>query len=67
LHLLKSGSKPLGAIRKKKKYDAKGDLAQYKEAKRLQGDIVDSVAQSAQHAQESNYSQSQSQIDGDMK
>jgi hypothetical protein len=67
LHLLKSGSKPLGAIRKKKKFDAKGDLAQYKAAKRLQGDIVDSVAHSAQYAQESNYSQSQRQIDGDMK
>jgi hypothetical protein len=67
LHLLKSGSKPLGAIRKKKKFEAKGDLAEYKEAKRLQGDIVDSVLHSAQNVQESNYSQSQSQMDGDMK
>jgi hypothetical protein len=48
----------LGAIRKKKKYNVKGDLAEYKEAKRVQGDIVDSVVHSAQHMQELNYSQS---------
>jgi hypothetical protein len=48
-------------------YNVKGDLAEYKEAKRVQGDIVDSALHSVQHVQESNYSQSQSQIDGDMK
>jgi hypothetical protein len=46
--LLKSSSKPLGAIRKKKKYNVIGDFSEFREAKAIAGQPISTVPQSAQ-------------------
>jgi hypothetical protein len=45
--LLKNSSKPLGGIRKKKKYNVIGDFAEFREAKAIAGQPISTVPQSA--------------------
>jgi hypothetical protein len=41
--LLKNSSKPLGAIRKKKKFNVIGDFAEFREAKAIAGQPISNV------------------------